>query len=70
MNFLKISKKHNLNLIEVSILVSLNRRYPCPASIEEMTNDKTIYWQIQVSLNKLNEKNLIEIKEQKYKIIK
>lgn len=70
MNYLEISKKHNLNLIEISILVNLNRRYPCSASIEEMTNDKTIYWQVQKGLNKLIEERFVEIKEQKYKIRK
>ncbi|WP_067725132.1 hypothetical protein [Oceanobacillus damuensis] len=68
MNYLEIAQKHNLNLIEVSILIQLEQRYPQAVAIEEITNDEKVYWKVRKNVNELIQKDFIEKEEQKYKI--
>ncbi|WP_249871705.1 hypothetical protein [Oceanobacillus saliphilus] len=67
MNYLEIAQKHNLNLIEVSILIQLEQRYPQAVAIEEIADDENLYWKVKKNVNGLVEKDIIEKTEQKYK---
>ncbi|WP_164670979.1 hypothetical protein [Virgibacillus doumboii] len=63
MNFLKIAKENNLNLIEVGILVELDKKYPQAVEIEE---DE----QVRENINNLIQIGFVEQRFQKYRIKK
>ncbi|WP_164670250.1 hypothetical protein [Virgibacillus doumboii] len=65
-NLLEVAKGNNLNLIEVSILVELDKNYPKAIEIEEVYIDE----QVRENINKLIQLGFIEQRFQKYKIKK
>ncbi|MFC4024437.1 hypothetical protein ACFOUV_11585 [Oceanobacillus longus] len=70
MNYLEIAQEHKLNLIEVSILVQLEKRYPTAVSMEELTTDEKVYWQVMKHVSTLVKKDIVEKDEQKYRVKK
>ncbi|MGJ9458772.1 hypothetical protein [Oceanobacillus sp. CF4.6] len=70
MNYLEIAKEHKLNLIEVSILVQLQQRYPAAVSMEELTTDEKVYRQVMKNVNTLVKKDIVEKDEHKYRLKK
>ncbi|SEQ24184.1 hypothetical protein SAMN05216232_2005 [Virgibacillus subterraneus] len=65
-NILEVAQENNLNLIEVSILVELNKNYPQTIEIEEVTNDG----QVRENINNLIQIGFVEERFQKYRIKK
>lgn len=65
-NITEIAQKNNLTLIEVGILIELDKQYPKAVFFEE----EKINEQVQNSFKKLLDKGLIEKKWNKYRIIK
>ncbi|MBP1948477.1 hypothetical protein [Virgibacillus litoralis] len=65
-NILEVAQENNLNLIEVSILVELNKNYPQTIAIEEVTNDG----QVRENINNLIQIGFVEERFQKYRIKK
>ncbi|MGJ9458488.1 hypothetical protein [Oceanobacillus sp. CF4.6] len=69
-NYLEIAQENNLTLIEVSILVRLNQRYPHAVSMDELSEDEGNHSLIKQNINKLVSKNLAVPRFQKYLIRK
>ncbi|SER00231.1 hypothetical protein SAMN05216232_3926 [Virgibacillus subterraneus] len=65
-NILEVAQENNLNLIEVGILVELNKNYPQTIEIEEVTNDG----QVRENINNLIQIGFVEERFQKYRIKK
>ncbi|WP_249871621.1 hypothetical protein [Oceanobacillus saliphilus] len=68
MNFLEIAKENRLNVIEISILVFLNRKFPNAASVEEMITNEKGYWQVRKGISSLINKGFVTKDNNKYKI--
>ncbi|WP_067728828.1 hypothetical protein [Oceanobacillus damuensis] len=68
MDYLEVAKKNNLNVIEISILVYLNRKFPHAASVEEMITSENANWQVNKGISGLINKGLISKDNNKYKI--
>ncbi|MGP4107775.1 hypothetical protein [Virgibacillus sp. L01] len=65
-NILEVAQENNLNLIEVSILVELNKNYPQTIEIKDVTNDG----QVRENINNLIQIGFVEKRFQKYRIKK
>ncbi|MFB4168734.1 hypothetical protein [Virgibacillus sp. JSM 102003] len=65
-NILEVAQENNLNLIEVSILVELDKNYPQTTKIEEVTNDGLV----RENINNLIQIGFVEERFQKYRIKK
>ncbi|MEC5425988.1 hypothetical protein QGM71_21275 [Virgibacillus sp. C22-A2] len=68
-NILEIAQNNKLSLIEVSILVELDKKYPRTVSIDEVTTNKA-YWKIKKGVQNLIAKGFVEEEFKKYKIRK
>ncbi|MBP1950310.1 hypothetical protein [Virgibacillus litoralis] len=65
-NILEVAQENNLTLIEVGILVELDKNYPQTIEIKEVTNDG----QVRENINNLIQIGFVEERFQKYRIKK
>lgn len=65
-NVLEVAQEKNLNLIEISILIELEKKYPQTVFIEEIPNNPSI----KENMNNLIIKGLVEERWHKYRIRK
>ncbi|MFC2947637.1 hypothetical protein [Virgibacillus sediminis] len=59
-NYLEAAKHYKLTLMEVSILVQLDKNYPKAVTIDQLGGHETIRWNIKRSMEKLKWKELVE----------
>ncbi|GGB41891.1 hypothetical protein GCM10011409_19290 [Lentibacillus populi] len=67
-NILEWSISNNLNLIEVCIIVQLEKAYPQTFSIEEMVSDTTGQQIVKKNMHSLVAKGFVEQRFDKYRI--
>lgn len=67
---MKVVSRRKLTLIEVSILIGLEKEYPKYTPIDKLTTSEDEYIVIKKSLIQMIEKRLVEQRWEKYRIIK
>ncbi|MFC4557217.1 hypothetical protein ACFO3D_03195 [Virgibacillus kekensis] len=66
MNILEAANRNELNLVEVSILLELEKHYPRPVKVEEVNKDELV----RENIHNLIQKGLVEQRWDKYRIVK